>query len=442
MFHPSKTKVIAIVSKNQGHAKKILDDIKTVLEYSENFKRIFGYWGKEVSERWSDEEIVLRDGSLITTKGADMQIVGLNWRSQRPTFVIYDDPQDHKNTLNQEQMEKTLKTLMKDVEPGVDPKHGKIWLIGTPQREGCLVLKVKDMPGWVTLHYDAIVNEEKKKVLWPEWISYQDLMDKLESFKAINRVSIFFSEYRCQIIGDEDQLFLPKDFRYWDGEFRLDNRKKAYIRLTETATNEKDGLDWVKVWHKVESPVWKPLNLFMGVDPASSVSNTADYSAIMIIGVDKDKNIYILDLFRKRVKPMELARTIIGKYKSFYPIKTNIETTGYQEMLRDYLKNESDVYIPGLEVKNQPRNSKSRRIETLQPFFYSKQVYFKKDLVNLEALEAELQLYPRVQNDDTLDAFFYAKKNMHTPYHTIEDMDKPSGGMKHVFNKIGGWMTA
>ena len=224
MFGDTKIKVIVIVSKTEPHAKRLLHDLKDVIEYSSSFREIFGYWGKESAKKWATEEIELKDGSIILARGSTQQIVGLNHLSQRPTLVIYDDPEDENNTGNVEAMDKTLKVLLKAVEPGVDPKHGRIFLIGTPQREGCLVMKVKEMPGWTTKHYDSIINEETKEVLWKEWLSWDDLMDKKASYEAINKLSIFYSEYRCQLIGDEDQLFVPSDFRYWKGEHFLDAR--------------------------------------------------------------------------------------------------------------------------------------------------------------------------------------------------------------------------
>lgn len=433
MFGPTQIKFIVIMSRTEGHAIRLLHDLKDIMEYSQTFREVFGYWGKESAKKWSENEVELKDGSLILARGAAQQVVGLNHLSQRPTLFVYDDPEDENNTKNLEAMESTLKVLMKGVEPGVDPKHGRIWLIGTPQREGCLVMKVKEMPNWTTKHYDAIVDEVEKKVLWPEWMSWDKLMEKKVSYESINKLSVFFSEYRCQLIGDEDQLFSPADFRYWKGHHFVDAFGESFLKITHLGKKEKDGLDWVVTYEELKEPIEKPVNVFMGVDPASSISTTADYSVIMPIAVDNERKIYILPYLRKRLKPMDLAQTIISYYKKYKPKKTNIETVGYQEMIRDYLRTQSDLYIPGMEIPNNPRNSKSQRIETLQPFFFSHQMHLQD---NMPELENELTLYPRTSHEDTLDALFYAKKSIYVPTH--EKADKK----QVLFSKMRSWATA
>ena len=433
IFSETRIKFIVIVSKTEDHAIRLLHDLKDIIEYSQPFRELFGYWGKESAKKWAENEITLKDGSYVLCRGAQQQIVGLNHLSQRPTLVVYDDPEDDKNTKNVESMESTLKVLMKEVEPGVDPKVGRIWLIGTPQREGCLVMKVKEMPNWTTKHYDSILDESEKKVLWPEWMSWDKLMEKKASYESINKLSVFYSEYRCQLIGDEDQLFIPADFRYWRGHHYLDDYGESFLKITELGKKVRDGLDWTIQYTKLEEPIEKPVNTFMGIDPASSVSTSADYSVIMPIAVDDKRNVYILPYFRKRVKPMDLAQTIIAYFKKYKPKKTNIETVGYQEMLRDYLRNEVDTYIPGMEIKNNPRNSKSQRIETLQPFFFSHQMHLQDSMLDLEN---ELMLYPRSSHDDTLDALYYAKKSIYIPTHE-------KGGMQpNIFRKALNWATA
>ena len=84
-------------------------------------------------------------------------------------------------------------------------------------------------------------------------------------------------------------------------------------------------------------------------------------------------------------------------------------------MLRQYLKEKAadeGLFIPGLEIKENPRTSKSYRLESLQPLFAQGNVFIQK---NQQALLDELLLYPRGKHDDLLDGFFYANKNCYKP---------------------------
>ena len=75
------------------------------------------------------------------------------------------------------------------------------------------------------------------------------------------------------------------------------------------------------------------------------------------------------------------------------------------------------MFIPGLEIKENPRTRKSYRLESLQPIFANGKVFIQK---SMQALVDELTLYPRGKHDDLLDGFYYANKNCYKPAHDAE----------------------
>lgn len=439
MFFPG-TKVILLVSRTEGHCIRLLNTIKDILDFSENFREIFGYWGRHSAKAWRDQEIELKDGSLIVARGMNQQIVGLKHKEQRPTLTILDDPEDETNTKTPESMETNLRILLKTILPGRDASKGRLFVIGTPQRAGCMVEVLRGMSGWESRIYDAIVDEQEKKTLWPELWPWEKLMQEKEALEAINRVSIFYSEYRCQIIGDEDQLFKPEYMRYWDGKYFVGENGEAYIEIQELGEPVKEKIEWEVKWTRLSEPEIVPINVFMGVDPASSIKQSADYSCIMPIGVDKEERRFVLPFFKARVSPMALAENIISKFLQYKPKKTTIETIGYQEMIRDYLSSDEvrakrGIHIPGLEYDDKttkPRESKSVRLESLEPLFANKKVYLKKGMTDFEN---ELFLYPRTRKSpDMIDAFYYANSKVWTPYHTRDTKHKR--GQAKGSNKI------
>jgi len=80
------------------------------------------------------------------------------------------------------------------------------------------------------------------------------------------------------------------------------------------------------------------------------------------------------------------------------------------------------MYIPGLDIKNNPRQGKTERLEGLQPMFARGNVYLRKnhkETNNMESFQDELLIFPRGKHDDTIDAFFYAVKGAFPPYHDV-----------------------
>ena len=83
-------------------------------------------------------------------------------------------------------------------------------------------------------------------------------------------------------------------------------------------------------------------------------------------------------------------------------------------MLRQYLR--TRIFVPGLELKEKPRETKSNRLEMLQPFFAQKKVFLKE---SQKELYDELLLFPKSKHDDLLDGLYYACKRVKPPVHHI-----------------------
>ena len=404
LFHLMFTegvKVIVLVSRTQSHATKLLGTIKDVLDYSQEFRYFFGYWGMQSAKKWTNTEVELKDGSLIICKGTGQQIRGIKHGNQRPTLLILDDPEDENNTKTAEAMEYNLRWLLQSGVPSLDPLSGRICVIGTPQHERCMVETLKEMKGWNTLEFRPDL--EKGVALWDEVWPIDKLKQKKAELESINRLSVFYREYLCQIVGDEDALFRQEYIQNYDGYIEKNEQGLSTLILTNLNGEE------------VEER--RPVNIFTGVDPASSTKKTADYSVIFNIAVDEEGNRFCLPYYRKRATPLDLADAIINNFKTYRSTKTRIESVGYQEMLRQYIKEKAEemgMFIPGLEIKENPRTSKSYRLESLQPLFASSKVYIQPTMQNFID---ELLLYPRGKHDDLLDGFFYANKNCYKPLH-------------------------
>tara|TARA_R110002012_G_scaffold310755_1_gene519243 strand:+ start:3133 stop:4620 length:1488 start_codon:yes stop_codon:yes gene_type:complete len=400
-------KVIVLVSRTQGHATKLLGTIKDVLDYSQEFRHFFGYWGMQSARKWSNAEIELKDGSVIICKGTGQQIRGIKHGNQRPTLIILDDPEDEVNTKTAEAMEQNLRWLLQSGVPSLDPLKGRICVIGTPQHERCLVETLKDMVGWTNLTFSPDIEEGIS--LWPDVWPIEKLIQKKKELESINRISVFYREYLCQIVGDEENLFRAEHIKYYDGYIETDEQGLSNLILTNLNGEEVEEI--------------RPVNIFTGVDPASSTKRGADFSVIFNLAIDYDGNRFVIPYYRKRATPLDLAESIIDNFVRYRSAKTRIESVGYQEMLRQYIKErsaEEGLFIPGLEIKENPRTSKSYRLESLQPLFAQGHVYIRK---SMQPLLDELLLYPRGKHDDLLDGFFYANKNCYKPQHDGADMD-------------------
>lgn len=160
-----------------------------------------------------------------------------------------------------------------------------------------------------------------------------------------------------------------------------------------------------------------PLAISATVDPASSKKKQADYTVIILNGVDKKTgNWFVLDALRAKMSPTETIEKIIHFHSKWSPSIWGIEVVGYQEALRDFLKRtakERGIYIPVKPLKTPTTVSKDQRIRGLQPRFMRNGIS-PVDTTNgiflaphLKQLHDEVVDFPQNYHDDLLDALAY-----------------------------------
>jgi len=411
----SGDKFVVIQSKTRPEAINRLTKIKNVLNYGENFIQLFGYAGEEKAEIWREDKIKVKiNGWWVTIKaiGTGQPVRGALEDDTRITLYLLDDPDDELNTITKEQMNKNFDYFLGGL-AGLDRRNGRVIIIGTPIREGCIVMRLRGATNWVTRVYKAY-DEETKTCLWEEMYPYEWLMSKKRELEELGKLSKFYSEYQCEIVGDEDRLLKKEYLRWYDGYLTMINGFQYLVITHEGDTEftiEKLLVDKVL-----------PVNTFLGVDPASSTRQTADFSVTMPIAYS-GKNIYMQDYFRGRVTPTAHAEQIISAIKFYKPTRVHVETVGYQEMLRDYLRKrlkEENIYVMGLETKINPRTEKSLRLESLHPYLYNNIIWVKKS--HTEFVE-EMITYPRGKHEDTLDGLELATKRLISPSHSLDDRE-------------------
>ena len=413
LFYEGDMTYTVILSKSSREAKKRLKKIKSVVS-SKRFRQIFGLvWNKQTCPVWREDKVELpfknkrgeTGGHIIESVGFGMQARGLKEEDTRVTLFIGDDMQDENNVKTQEALEDGLDRFL-TLLPGLDKRNSQIIIIGTPLKALDIISTFFGKAGWMSQRYSAC-DEEDGTCLWEEHESFEDLMEEKQEHIELHKLYKWYSEKQCELVGKDARFFVKDDFRYWDG----------YV---ETKGNESFLHITVLNNYILEEEIVKPVNIFVGVDPASSTSKTADFSVTMPIAYDNEMNIYVLPYYEKRVKPTEHAEQIFGTIMQYKPTKVHVETVSYQEMLRASLElrmKEIGLYQRGLGTKFQPRNNKDDRLEDLERFTKSHKLHLKKDM---GTLEGEMLLFPNGRKN-LLDGLWYATRNLETPYHTIAE---------------------
>ncbi len=152
----------------------------------------------------------------------------------------------------------------------------------------------------------------------------------------------------------------------------------------------------------------QPLNVYAGLDFAFSLSKKADYTALVVVGIDPENNYYILDIDRfktDRIKDyFDSIRKAYMKW-GFKKIRCEV-TTAQKVIVRDlrenYIRVENLPLVVDEFSPNRHEGNKEERIAaTLEPKYDNRQIWHYKGGFVAD-LEEELTL-ARPAHDDIKD---------------------------------------
>ena len=349
---------ILITSKTETQAKAFLGKIKKELEANRVFTELYGDWK---SDKWSDSKIVInqRKRNLIEATITAMGILG-PLAGGHYDMIIADDVCDEINSHTELQRERLRDQFYTTLLPTLEP-HGEIHILGTKYHYndlyGTLVGNEKE-PG---PYYDYFIKspaiQDDGTALWPDKFPLQ----KLEAIKKEAGTVIFNMQYQQNAEMMKGNMFRPEWLRYYDT-----TPKKLYV--------------------------------YMGIDPAISQEIDADFTAIVVVGLDTATgNIYVLDTFKDRITFKEQIDTAIRKANIYKPIRIGVERVAYQQAFEQELRRLVDYAV----VPIRRHQDKELRALKIQGLFENGKIFLRR---NMYDLIDELLAFPNAAHDDLFDA--------------------------------------
>jgi phage terminase large subunit-like protein len=162
---------------------------------------------------------------------------------------------------------------------------------------------------------------------------------------------------------------------------------------------------------KYEGGTWsfkgKRLNVYAAIDFAFSKNKKADYTAIVVVGVDSDGYIYVLDMDRfKTDKIADYYERVISLHSKWQFKKLRAEVTVAQSIicndLKDRIRQEGMSLVIDESRPTRHQGSKEERIAAVLEPRYENLTIFHCRGGHTPALEEEL-LLARPQHDDLKD---------------------------------------
>jgi hypothetical protein len=401
---------VLYISSTSNLATKQLKFIKDIL--TNDTYRL--YWPEMVNkeevkrEKWTEREISLdhpkrkeesiRDPSIFTA-GLTSNIVGMHC-----DIAVLDDVVVQGNAYLEEGREKVRDQY--GLLSSIESVNAREWVVGTRYHPKDLYSTLLEMEVESFDEYGNVIDrtqlfEVKEypvesagdgtgEFLWPrqqrsdgKWFGFDDKILAQKRAQYVNKV-----HFRAQYYNDPhdvDSSPINRSlFQYYDQNF----------------LSRRDG-----AWHFKGNR----LNVVAAVDFAYSTNKAADYSCIVVLGVDGNHNYYIFEIDRfKTAQPSEYFKRILKMYEKWGFRKIRAEVSVAQQVLVNDLK-ENYIRPLGLSLSvdeyrpSRWQGSKEERIfSVLEPKYANQQIYHYTG-GNIQALEEEL-LFTNPPHDDIKDA--------------------------------------
>lgn len=377
---------IMIGSKTQTQASAFLKEIRTHFEQNVNLIRIFGDWKKSRDNVWNDKEFtvnrrtVIKKEATVSALGASGAVV-----SKHFDIIIGDDLVGFENARTEDQRKVLKEWFYSSLYPTLEP-DGEIHILGTRYSPMDLyedLIKSKNYK--VNVQQAITVKDGQEVSLWESKFS----LEKLRSIREEAGLIIFNMQYQNNTELAKGKIFKYKYFKHFE-EYEVDY---ALNRVR------------VKVLDAQGVPFWIPVRIYMGADLAISEDETSnnDYFVLTVIGVDKNKNIYVLDYLKERLSFNAQLNAILDYGRNKFPMveRIGVETVQYQKSLAQEIRRLS--LLPVINI--QTSKDKVTRAMRRSALFENGKVWFR---IGMDDLEECLLLFPEVDHDDLFDGLDFA----------------------------------
>ena len=377
---------IMIGSKTQTQAQAFLKEIRTHFEQNEDLLRIFGDWKTSKDNVWNDREFTVNKRSIIK-KEATVTALGASGAviSKHFDIIIGDDLVGLENARTEKQRSNLIEWFYSSLIPTLEP-DGEIHILGTRYNPLDLYEDLIKSGNYAINIQQAIrVVDGKECSLWEDKFT----LEKLKEIRAESGKIIFNMQYQNDTELAKGKIFKAKYFKYYE-EYKLDyDFQSAKVRIKNA-----EGIDqWIKV------------RVYMGADLAISESENSnnDYFVLMMVGVDADRNVYVLEYVKERLTFNAQLNTIISYGRDKYPMveRVGVETVSYQKALAQELRRLSLLPIINVNTSKDKVTRAMRRSAN----FENGKVFFREGMDDLEEC---LLLFPEVDHDDLFDALDFA----------------------------------
>ncbi len=317
-------------------------------------------WKTMITTKHSE---LVKNPSIFASGNGGKGIIG-----RRISGVLLMDDMVDDSFLSDELQTKMMKYISSVLEPCVTTM-GRIWNIGTRWMVDDIYEKLMKNPAWESIMIPAIIEDDtgKQHSYWPEYWPL-DILDNKRI--AMDDDLLFRIMYLCDPTAITAALFarhvIDRDIPELHPPF---------------------------------------VDVYVTIDTATSMRTYGDWNVIYIAGVDKERNVYLMDGIRFKDETEETVEKIIQMCDAAFTIYDKLTACLIEHV------NAEGTFIsllnsrrPDIPVKGvRPKGDKMQRAKQVSYWGIKNKLYINQQLPFIANLKSEWQNFPVHKHDDTLD---------------------------------------
>ena len=279
--------------------------------------------------------------------------------------------------------------------------------LATALHHDALALVLLRRPGWKSRVFRAIRRWPRDMNLWQQW---ETLYANPADPAAAETARAFFDAHQAAMLAGARVLWPEEEDLYTLMKMRAEHGRTAFEREKQNSPINPDACEWPEVYFA--EPLWFdqwPAGLMaktLALDPSKGAdARRGDYSALVMLGVDRHGVLYVEADLRRRPTP-EIVADGVELYRRFRPDVFGIEANQFQDLLAGEFDNafRRQGLLGARPWPIENHTNKLVRIRRLGPFLAGRRVRFKHDSPGTRLLVEQLRQFPVADHDDGPDA--------------------------------------
>jgi predicted phage terminase large subunit-like protein len=269
---------------------------------------------------------------------------------------------------------------------------------------GVLIVQTRwhddDLSGRLIRHMEEAEKEFKESGVWPadadRWkiISYPAIATEDEKYRRKGE-ALHPQRFSLELLKKTKRTLIP---RHWSALYQQNPVAEEGAYFTR---------EMLRVYQTKHRPPLSQLDIYCAADLAISTKETADYTVFVVAGLDKDDNLWILDVRRDRMDTDQIVDTIFDIHKTWKPVRFGIERDKVLQAIgspinkRIVKEREYSLIIEPLEIGGRDKRTRAR---PLQGRMKQGKVLVPAEALWLEQWVNEYLRFDSGVNDDCVDA--------------------------------------